>query len=139
MDRRWIQTIPISQRYEGAFATKWEGFSRAWIREIGIDRGLTKWNPRRIRQNVEGVWGVEDINQVCGVYVFLAKNDYVLYVGMSTQLKSEIIQKYKRIEPFKRRYIYKVAAHQAINRRYAKIMESDLLWYYTPPWNTRFD
>jgi len=141
LNRRWIPTVPTSKAWGGAYATKWEGFSKAWIREYGLDRGLYKWNPRRIDYDGpgSGVFGIEDIDDVCGVYVFLANNNYVLYVGMSTRLGSEIASRYKRFEGYKRKHIHQVVAHKALSADFAKRMETDLLWYYTPPWNTRFD
>jgi len=136
--RRYISTIPTSPAWDGAYATKWEGFSKAWIRRHPIERGLYKCYPRPIWADDCGICGVDDIGDVCGVYVFLAKNGYVLYIGKSRNLRTEIMQRYRSFEQFRKKYVHRVAAHKSINEDGAGKMESDLLWYYTPPWNTKF-
>ncbi len=139
MNRRWIHSIPMSPAWNGAYATRWAGFERAWIRSTcGDIRKLRKWNPRRVNENSFSFRSIKEIPDVCGVYVFLSRDNYVLYVGMSRRLGSEIRLRYKRFKNFQKRYIHLVAAHQALQTRLAKKMEEDLLWYYTPPWNTRF-
>lgn len=130
--------MPTSRAWSGAYATKWEGFSKAWVRKHSIERGLYSWDRRPIGVDYQGLWGIDDIEDVCGVYVFLAKNSYVLYVGKSRSLRREIKLRYRHFEQYKRQYIHQLTAHKSINDAGASKMESDLLWYYTPPWNTRF-
>jgi hypothetical protein len=139
MSRRYLD-IPTSRLWGGAHATKWKGFAIAWNRYIGDeDKELKKWNPRRIGEDKDGVWGIEDIPDICGVYVFLNKENYVLYVGCSKGwLFSEIKSRYRRFQNYEKNYVKLFAAHQAISARLAENMESDLLRYYTPPWNTKF-
>jgi len=129
MERRWLPTADL-------WATKWEGFEKAKVREIRLKK---RWNPRKI--STEGgniISGIEDINDVCGVYVFLNKNNYVLYIGSSKQLYTEIKNTFRRFSPSRRKCIEKICAYQVINSDEAEKFESDLLWYYTPPFNTKF-
>ncbi|MEO0087704.1 MAG: hypothetical protein ABIK90_06490, partial [candidate division WOR-3 bacterium] len=70
--------------------------------------------------------------------VFLNKGNYVLYIGSSRNLQRRIRQTYDNFAEFQRAYIFKITACQVINKREAEIGESDLLWYYIPPWNTTF-
>jgi hypothetical protein len=138
MIRRLIPTLPTSRAWSGMYATRWEGFSKAWIRKHPTERGLYQWRPRPIGDDSDGLFGIDDMGDVCGVYVFLARNGYVLYVGKSRNLRTEIKQRYRGFEQFRRRYIHQVTAHKSVNDAGAGKMESDLQWYYTPPWNTRF-
>ena len=130
MGRRWLKTVEL-------WATKWEGFSKAIIRKIRLKK---RWNQRKIfteEGNITG--GIEDIDNVCGVYVFLNKDDYVLYVGSSKKLYDEIKNAFRRLSSSRQNCIKKICAYQVICYAEAKKLESDLLWYYTPPFNTRFD
>ncbi|MEO0130117.1 MAG: GIY-YIG nuclease family protein [candidate division WOR-3 bacterium] len=132
MVRRWISSIPTSYAWKGAYATKWEGFEKARIRQWRI---IKEWKIRRIN---EDDYGIDDIENVCGIYVFLNKGNYVLYIGSSRNLQRRIRQTYDNFAEFQRAYIFKITACQVINKREAEIGESDLLWYYIPPWNTTF-
>jgi hypothetical protein len=140
MQRRWFGNIHYSKAWKGVYATKWEGFRVAWKRGVGDSRiRLQEWPPEHIRENKGNICNLGDIREVCGVYVFLSRQLYVLYVGESKRLAERINVSYKGFPVHQRNHIIHFAAHQAINQQLAKSMESDLLWYYTPPWNTRYD
>jgi hypothetical protein len=138
MKRRFIPTIPMAPATRGAYASVWEDFNKAFVREHSFGYPLKEWKPKEIVEDDSRIWGIKDIPDVCGTYVFLSDRAYVLYVGKSKHLNREIRLKFRSFKKFKREFIVKVAAHQARGDKLAEKMESDLLWYYTPPWNTRF-
>lgn len=137
--RRWLPSVPMSKVQRGAYATEWEGWTKAWKRDIHSEK-VWKWNPKPI----EVLWEQDFLKQVpgyFGVYVFLTHNNYVLYLGRGTQLGKRIRSSYKNDKKFPgymKDHIRKFAAHRALNEALMKYMEFDLLRYYTPPWNTKF-
>ena len=139
MDRRRIPSIPRSGPHKGEFATKWEGFRKALRKGYWNIGNLREWKPRPIGYKKGGFRGVENVDDCCGVYVFLNKDKYVLYVGKSAGTLAKRIKKsFTEQPPSKRGYIRYVTAHRVTNAVETSKMEAELLWYYTPPWNTRF-
>lgn len=136
MQRRWLRSIPISKGQRGAYASKWEGWKKAVQRKVKREE-LWRWNPTPITR-LNDLDFKEYVPDYCGVYVFLDRNNYVLYVGKSKYLGTEILRKHKRLSNNKRKHIKKFVVHRTINDAQAKKMELDLIWYYVPPWNKRF-
>lgn len=136
MKRRWIHSIPASKAWRGEYATKWDGWEKAWIRNV-VKEKFPRWILTSIsilkRDDFKSY-----IPDYCGVYVFINRNDYVLYVGRSKKLGYEILQRFRSFDKYKRKYIRKFAAHRSYNMPQAKNMEMDLLRYYTPPWDTKY-
>jgi hypothetical protein len=139
MDRRRIPSIPGKGPQKGDYARKWDGFKKALQKVYWDIDELDKWNPRPIRSLEEGgVQGVEDVSLCWGVYVFLNKDKYVLYVGKGSKLAERIKRSFKGRPRVQRDYIRYVAAHQVHNAVETDKMEKELRNYYHPPWNRQF-
>lgn len=136
MKRRWLISIPTSKVRRGAYATKWQTWAVAWQRILPTER-LRRWNRTSIAALDDEDFH-ERVPDYCGVYAFLNQDGYVLYVGRSIRLGTEILSKYRGFHSYKRNHIEGFVAHAAPNAKQMEYMELDLLWYYTPPWNTRF-
>lgn len=47
MKRRWLPAIPTSKAWTGAYASKWDGWEKAWQRNVAKGE-LWKWYPKSI-------------------------------------------------------------------------------------------
>ena len=135
MERRALAALLDHRGRSGAMTTRWEGWARNW-RDRSIDFAG--------RINVSHPSRILDVEERTGCYAILyqasATAQYVAYVGFSASLRREILTKYKswgdRVRPPGR---FPFTAVYIANSSLARSYEDDLIRYYAPPWNIRFD
>ena len=132
MQRRYLPALADHRGRPGAFASVWEG----WVNPRGRSFEVAG------RKNVSPPGALDEVEDRVGVYAVLydtgGGNLYVAYVGSSRSTRTEMKAKYREWSIVGQTY-FPFTVQYISNLAITKELESDLIRYYCPPWNTRFD
>ena len=79
MKRRQIRTIPISRVYQGYWATKWEGFEKARIREIRLENKKDGTQEKFMQKKV--ILEVLQMLMMCAEYMCFLTNMIMCFLS----------------------------------------------------------
>ena len=131
MRRRFLPSINDHNDRKGAYATEWEGWVSISRIEVNTTRRINRTLASEVREKVE---------DQMGCYAILHETNsaaYVLYVGFSKILRSEIVKRLNEADLLDDSSTTFTAVYIP-NFRQATHYEDELIRYYAPPWNTKF-
>jgi hypothetical protein len=131
MRRRFLPSIYDHNGREGAYATEWEGWLAVNRITVNITRRINRTPAPEVRHRV---------NDQMGCYAILHETEntsYVLYVGFSRILQSELVKRLNEADLLEDTSTT-FAVVYIPNFDQATHYEDELIRYYAPPWNTKF-